>query len=68
MRPTKYELLQDGDRVILRAHSPDALQGFWNVEVVRRGVGQSLQGLRKHAEHLAKSWGVPLEDRLGSCK
>lgn len=66
MRPTKYELFEDKDRVILRAYSPDSTQGWWNVEVVKRGVGRPLKGLRKHAEHLATSWGVPLQDRLAA--
>ena len=64
MKPTKYELFRrDDGTVILRAHSPEAVQGFWNVEVIK-SAAVYLPGLRKHAEHLAEAWGVPLEDRL----
>lgn len=65
MKPTKYELLEDKGRIILRAFSPDAVQGFWNVEVMKpHEPGRPLQGLRRHAQHLAEAWGVPLEDKL----
>jgi hypothetical protein len=65
MKPTKYELLEDGGRIILRAFSPEAVQGFWNVEVMRPHVpGRLLPGLRRHAQHLADHWKVPLEDNL----
>lgn len=65
MKPTKYELLEDKGRIILRAFSPNAVQGFWNVEVVTPyGPGRSLPGLRRHAQHLADHWRVPLEDNL----
>lgn len=64
MKPTKYELFKkDAHTVVLRAYSPEAVQGFWNVEVVKTYTNR-LPGLRKHAQHLAEAWGVPLEDRL----
>ena len=68
MKPTKYELFEDNDHVILRAHSPEAVQGWFNVEVVKRCGARSLPGLRKHARHLAEVWGVPFEDKLGGDK
>lgn len=64
MRPTSYALFQDGNRVILRGYSPTAVDGFWNVEIMNRFNGGALPGLRRHAEHLASAWGVPLDDRL----
>jgi len=64
MKPTKYELFKrDANTVVLRAYSPEAVQGFWNVEVMKTRAA-NLPGLRRHAEHLAAAWGVPLEDRL----
>ena len=64
MKPTKYELFRrDDGTVVLRAHSPEAIQGWFNVEVVK-SAGAYLPGLRRHAEHLANACGVPLEDQL----
>jgi hypothetical protein len=64
MKPTKFELFKrDAHTIVLRAYSPDAVQGWWNVEIVKT-YAISLPGLRKHAEHLAEHWGVPLEDKL----
>ena len=65
MKPTRYELLEDKGRIILREFSPDAIQGYWNVEVMRlHEPGRPLQGLRRHAQSLADHWRVPLEDKL----
>ena len=63
MKPTKYELFKRDDGwVVLRAHSPEAVQGDFNVEIVKSREA-FLPGLRKHAEHLAARWGVPFEDK-----
>ena len=65
MRPTRYELFKrDAQTVVLRAYSPDAVQGWWNVEVLK-SAAVYLPGLRMHAEHLAQAWGVPFEDKVG---
>jgi len=62
MKPTRYELFKrDASTIVLRAYSPNA--GWWNVEVVKT-CATNLPGLRKHAQHLAAAWGVPLEDKL----
>ena len=63
MKPTKYELFKrDDGSVVLRAHSPEAVQGYFNVEIVKSRAAY-LPGLREHAEHLAARWGVPFEDK-----
>lgn len=64
MKPTRYELLEENGNVILRAYSPDAVQGYYNVEVVKTSGSKSLPGLRRHAEHLAKAHNVQLDNRL----
>lgn len=65
MKPTRYELVEDKGWIILRAFSPDVAQGWWNVEVMKHAPGRPpVPGLRKHAQHLAEAWGVPLEDKL----
>ena len=68
MKPTSYEILERNGDVILRAISSEAVQGFWNVEIVKAGSGKPLHGLRKHAEHLAQANSVPLIDNTGGLR
>ena len=64
MKPTKYELFERDGAIVLRGYAPEAQNGWFNVEVVKRNSCRTIPNLRKHAEHLAARWGVPFEDKL----
>ena len=65
LKPTRYELLIEHERIILRGYAATAL-GYFTVESVPLHTGASLRGLRKHGKAQAARFGVPFIDKTSA--
>jgi hypothetical protein len=66
MTPTKYELLIDRGRIVLRGYSPECERGYFDVESHPYKTGASLPSLRKQGAKRAKHFGVPFVDKTAN--
>src|SRR5215475_6435398 len=51
MRATRYDLFARNGHLVLRCHSPDAIGGFYNLDIHREPNAIVLRNMRKRGEH-----------------
>jgi hypothetical protein len=65
MRATRYELFARNGHLVLRCHSPDAIGGFYNLDIHREPNAIVLRNMRKRGEALANRYRVGFIDTTG---
>jgi hypothetical protein len=65
MRATRYELFSRNGHLVLRCHSPDAIGGFYNLDIHREPNAIVLRNMRKRGEALANRYRVEFIDITG---
>src|SRR6516162_959514 len=65
MRATRYELFANNGHLVLRCHSPDAIGGFYNLDIHREPNAIVLRNMRKRGEALANRYRVEFIDTTG---
>jgi transposase InsO family protein len=68
MRATRYELFARNGHLVLRCHSPDAIGGFYNLDIHREPNAIVLRNMRKRGETLANRYRVEFIDATGACR
>ena len=65
MRATRYELFARNGHLVLRCHSPDAIGGFYNLDIHREPNAIVLRNMRERGEALANRYRVEFIDTTG---
>jgi hypothetical protein len=65
MRATRYELFARNGHLVLRCNSPDAIGGFYNLDINREPNAIVLRNMRKHGKALANRYRVEFIDTTG---